>query len=131
MVKITYDENNIEDRQLVEDYFWFKYYLKVIEFDILRNKDLIRDMKIIAWGPTSERSPSYIEHLETLTMEKFQTFLHLDDLLRFTKIFNKNFGWDNYTLIDGLRIINVYGIKYFKMKFKRRLIEKFGVKDNL
>lgn len=33
MVKITYDENNKEERELVKDYFWYKYYVSSLKFD--------------------------------------------------------------------------------------------------
>ena len=50
MVKISYDENNIEERQLVEDYYWFKCYLEIIEFDILSNKGLTQQIYIATNG---------------------------------------------------------------------------------
>ena len=44
MVKITYDLNNAEDVKLVNDYFWFEYELKGLQFDIFNNKDLVIEL---------------------------------------------------------------------------------------
>jgi hypothetical protein len=34
MVLITFDENDIEVKKLIDDYFWYKYYVQTVEDEI-------------------------------------------------------------------------------------------------
>lgn len=38
MVKITYDDDNKKERELVENYYFYKYYVKSLEFDFKNYK---------------------------------------------------------------------------------------------
>jgi len=39
MVKITYDDDNKKERELVENYYFYKYYVKSLEFDFKNYKN--------------------------------------------------------------------------------------------
>ena len=126
MVKITYDENNIEERQLVEDYFWFVYYLKVIEFDILRNEDIRYKLMECCWDKFAlangccRPQNKFKEELITI----FRSILNGYELKRFVDIFNM-FEMYEASLLDVMINLTLIGIKVPKRTFKKYLIAKF------
>ena len=128
MVKITYDENNLEQKTMVEDYFWFKSYLNVIKFDILSNEDLTKYINIVSSGITQFMTYEDILEMETLIMDKLKSFMNMDDLTRLKNIFNTFTYYHEDSIIEIISYLDLYGIKYFKNKYKNLLINKFGEK---
>jgi hypothetical protein len=99
MTKITYDENNEEEVELVEDYFWYSYYLEEVESSILMNRE-IRTMIYNYFTYANHQirykiSKSLIDILNTFMNEyEFKKFIEISyDLLY---VYNKQFIRDMY-----------------------------------
>lgn len=102
VVKITHDLDNAEERKIVEDYYFFKYYTKSLIFD---------------WAKFYDKMCENGEDKDVIT-KIIINHLNKYDLQRFLKITNR-FMYDNsvncilhQVLTDGNNFIGGYG--YFK-----------------
>jgi len=124
MVKITYNEDNKEEVEAVENYFWFIYQLEVIEFDILRNTMLTQD--IIDSCDSKFKNTSSIN-------KRILECINKQDINRFVKLYNNLLtykysyeGEELLTMIDVLYDLISRGIKCMKKEYKCMIIHKFG-----
>lgn len=108
MVKITYDLDNLEESEIVEDYYFFKYYIKSLNFDWAKFYD---EMRSYENGKNKDEITQII--MNHLNKYEFQRFLKI----------TKRFMFDNSincvmhkVLTDGNNLI--YRYKYFlRVKF--------------
>ena len=123
MVKITYDLNNKKDVELVENYYWLKYQLKVIEFDIYSNETLcsqLHDFYIFELCPEEEKNKSKI--INTLL-----TFCREKDLINVAEILNDLVYYcDRRNYVYWISLLKSHGINCYLKAYKQMLIEKFG-----
>jgi hypothetical protein len=131
MTKITYDENNEEEVELVEDYFWYSYYLEEVESSILMNRE-IRTMIYNYFTYANHQirykiSKSLIDILNTFMNEyEFKKFIEISyDLLY---VYNKQFIRDmyedkNHIILTILYYILRLGKKHIQEVYKTKLIE--------
>jgi hypothetical protein len=131
MTKITYDENNKEEVELVEDYFWYSYYLEEVESSILMNRE-IRTMIYNYFTYANHQirykiSKSLIDILNTFMNEyEFKKFIEISyDLLY---VYNKQFIRDmyedkNHIILTILYYILRLGKKHIQEVYKTKLIE--------
>jgi hypothetical protein len=122
MVLITFDENDIEVKKLIDDYFWYKYYIKSVE------DDLFESVNQFKWNRDKQRE--IIKNALTF-MNPIETKRLFD--IHKTLFPNKGFGIrinpktrEPYEQFDEVKIlydILEFGIKYWKGLFKELILE--------
>lgn len=127
MVKIFYDEDDIDDNKLIDNYFFFEYYLKVIEFDVLNNKDLMQE---IADGYKQQYTTEWLL-MKRQCRPKVQQLLNQIEFSKFKVVYNDFLSRFNGFLgyiedIDVIVSIKNYTIEGLINKYKNYLNHKFG-----
>ena len=112
MVLITFDENDIEVKHLIDDYFWYMYYVKSIENDF-----------------------KYFIKYNGLKMQNFELILNQlnqIEIKRLVDIHNRYFKYTGFlskkseVVNDEIKVIhNILGLgyKFWKDEFKELLLE--------
>ena len=119
MVKITYDLNNKNDVEMVENYCWLKYQFKVINFDILNN---IAITKYFCFGDNLENQ-EIIKHMVL-------SFSNENDLTKMAEILNNNYK-TSYHYVEWLNIFYTScETKNILRAYRWVLIERFGIIKN-
>ena len=104
-MRITYDMNDKKQSQEIENYYWFKYELKVLKFDLLRNsyiKELIRTSK----------TRNLTESEEILLNKIIKECHNTDDFERFKKKYTQLNNKCKISKIEFLRDLS-NGINWF------------------
>jgi hypothetical protein len=111
MVKITYDLNNAEEVKLVEDYFWYKYFVKSFKFDW---GEYLKDYYKITYQEKLNKHEIVKQHFN-----KYELKIAIDIHKRiYGKNMHKHINF-NYLISD---IITFNSTK----KLKHKLIEKLN-----
>ena len=115
MVKITYDLNNKKDAELVENYYWLKYQLKVLKFDILSNKDINELLE----------SDKKLEEIYKELKDIILSFSCETDLIRIAEILN-GISYSYHDYIGWIHILTYFSPRFYLNIYKKKLIEKFS-----
>jgi hypothetical protein len=113
MVKITYDENNKKEVQIVEDYFWYKQYVESLIFDW---GEKLSEMQKLKYDERGEIKEIVLNHLNKSELKR------AIEIHKGAYTVNTNIQMNaNYFLDDLLEIGSTKILKY-------QLIRKFGEK---
>ena len=67
MVKITYNENNAEEVELIEDYFWYEYFIKSLIFDW---KEYLKDYNKLTYQEQLNKHEIIKKHLNKYELKR-------------------------------------------------------------
>jgi hypothetical protein len=126
----TYNHNNKEEKQEIEDYYFSVYYLDVIEFDILNNKLLVERIdKIYRCIPDELNFKKYFLELETI----IYMILNKHESDRILSIFKNNdgkfiiyiFKYIEVNILSFLFLLTKFGKHFFleQLKIEKQILK--------
>ena len=131
MVEITYDLNNKNHSIIINDYYWFSYYLDIVFNDIIKNPYIqnILNKDTLIWN-TSEEDQLLFNKVINDCFTKY-------DFNKFIQLYYQNIVYDDdeieITTIKKLLVISdifMMGIKYIKRVYRNKLRDYFN-KQNI
>jgi hypothetical protein len=111
MVKITYNENNAEEVKLVEDYFWYKYYVKSVKFDW---KEYLKDYNKLTHQEQLNKHEIIKQHLNKYELKRaidIHKRIYNKDM---HKHINFNYLISDIMTVDSTKILKHELIRKFK-----------------
>ena len=127
MVEITYDLNNKNHSIIINDYYWFSYYLDIVFNDIIKNPYIqnILNKDTLIWN-TSEEDQLLFNKVINDCFTKY-------DFNKFIQLYYQNIVYDDdeieITTIKKLLVISdifMMGIKYIKRVYRNKLRDYFN-----
>lgn len=124
MTLIYYDDNDNITVKMIEDYYWFKYFLKSFEFDIIDNP-YIKQLVLIDFKHCKKDKTTLYKEIYNIVLEIINKY----DLKRFIKInrtldvykngyYVKNNVVYICCIIMSMVFNNYYKNKQFKLPYK-------------
>lgn len=132
MVKITYDLDNKEHNDILNDYYFFKYYIDIINNDILKNryiKDILKKYVLI----------QNISNEDKIIFNKIiNDCLTQPEFIRFKELYYHNIdpSDETKTIADSydlyiITTISTLGVKFTKQIYKFTLKTYFDNQNRL
>jgi hypothetical protein len=115
MVKITYDENNKEEFQMIENYFWYKQYVESLLFD---------------WGEKIAEAETMYKPEKLEILQLVINYLNESELKRAIEIHKGIYSKNITKRVDAYDFLaDIVRLRYKPTKIlKNQLIQKFGEK---
>jgi len=132
MVKITYDLDNKEHNDILNDYYFFKYYIDIINNDILKNryiKDIFKKYVLI----------QNISNEDKIIFNKIiNDCLTQPEFIRFKELYYHNIypSYKTKTIADSydlyiITTLSILGVQFTKQIYRQTVINYFNNQNRL